>query len=70
MLAAGTLAIEVGGQANSAETLGAMEPAPAPPVCQGSKVPEKGFPWTPRDAQIPCASRGSVGMNPFSRPSL
>jgi hypothetical protein len=39
------------------------------PVCQGRKAPEKRLMGTEREAHLPSAVRGSVGIQPFARPS-
>lgn len=54
-----------GGQAAADVAEAGMLPAPAPPVCQGARGGLQGdiFP------HVPIAVRGSVGIQPFSRPS-
>lgn len=54
-----------GGQASPAVTSGEMLPAPAPPVCCGVNGGVHGFAFL----QAPEAVRGSLGIQPFSRPS-
>ena len=55
------LLIVEGGQA----TVDASEPAPEPPVCQALSSPSQGAGLP----QEPYAVRGSVGIQPWSRPS-
>ena len=54
-----------GGQGMSAVAEAGMLPAPAPPVWYALRGPSKGD-LLP---QVPTAVRGSVGIQPFSRPS-
>jgi len=55
-----------GGHARPAITSVGIDPAPAPPVCHALREPWNGalFP------HCPMAARGSVGIHPFSNPSL
>ena len=68
-LAVWTAFIVEGSQGYCTVTEGAMEPAPAPPVCHGRKVPSKELPLTPSELHMPVAARGSGGIHPFCRPS-
>ena len=63
--------MEVGGQGNEAVTLGGTLPAPSPPVCHGRYSPLNGVPGPkPSAAHLPLEVRGSLGIQPLSRPSL
>lgn len=55
----------VGGQGKAFDTVAGMFPAPVPPVCQGFKGGCHGL-LLPH---APMASRGSVGIHPWSKPS-
>jgi len=66
---AATALIDAGGQGKFTVEEGAMDPAPAPPVIQGWKVPSKSFPETPSELHIPTAFLGSRGIQPFCKPS-
>jgi hypothetical protein len=58
-----------GGHGKEADTLGAIVPAPAPPVCHEEYVPGKGS-WGAFNAlHFPTLLRGSVGIQPFCSPS-
>lgn len=57
--------IEAGGHPYCAVTEAGMLPAPAPPVCQDWRGGVQGLMFP----QVPSASRGSSGIQPFSRPS-
>lgn len=71
MLCVGTSLIDVGGHApNDAIDDAAISFAPAPPVAYDGYDSSHVFGSTPSDSQIPDASRGSVGIHPFSSPSL
>lgn len=59
------LLIVGGGHASADVTEEGMLPAPVPPVCQAAKGGVHGLEFP----QTPTASRGSVGIQPFSRPS-
>lgn len=54
-----------GGHAKLATADAGILPAPAPPVCAGVSGGVQGLVFP----QVPMASRGSVGIQPFSRPS-
>ena len=41
----------------------------SPPVCDAEYVSSNWSATTPREAHVPTADRGSVGIHPFSRPS-
>ena len=57
--------IEGGGHEREEETEEGMVSAPEPPVAEAARGPLK----TEVAPQAPTASRGSVGIQPFSRPS-
>lgn len=60
--------IVVGGNWRVERDEGSIVPAPMPPVCQDWKVPLKGSDVVLSDAHVPTARRGSVGIQPPSRP--
>ena len=63
--------METGGQGNEAVTLGGTVPAPSPPVCHGRYSPLNGDAGPkPSAAHLPLEVRGSLGIQPLSRPSL
>ena len=59
-----------GGQGYAAVTLGGTLPAPSPPVCHGRYSPLNNVPLWPSAAHLPLEVRGSLGIQPLSRPSL
>lgn len=63
--AAPALLIVAGGQTRLAVADGLREPAPAPPVCQGARVPLQGLLLL----HAPTAVRGSLGIHPCCTPS-
>lgn len=56
-----------GGQGNAADELAGIDDGV--PVCQGANVPEKSDNVALREAHMPTAVRGSLGIHPCSRPS-
>jgi hypothetical protein len=59
------LLIVGGGHASDTETLEAMCPAPAPPVCHDLRGGAHRFTFL----HEPLAEEGSLGIQPFSKPS-
>ena len=68
LTATSVLVIIAGGQGNSTDVAAGMEDG-TEPVCQGRKSPEKRLIDTEREAHLPSAVRGSVGIQPCARPS-